>query len=104
MIEKPEAGTAPSRYAISGRYILQPEIFTILSSHKKGAGNEIQLTDAIIELAKTKPCFANLFLGKVYDCGTKIGFLKANVAYALSHSDLNKEFRQFTEQALKEMK
>jgi UTP--glucose-1-phosphate uridylyltransferase len=101
MVEKPEAGSAPSRYAISGRYVLQPEIFSLLAAHKKGSGNEIQITDAMIELAKTSAFFASLFPGVVYDCGTKIGFLKANMAYALTHPDLKKDFQQAVEEILR---
>jgi UTP--glucose-1-phosphate uridylyltransferase len=88
MVEKPKAGTAPSNLHISGRYILQPEIFEILEQGQRGAGGEIQLTDAMIALSKRQPFFAVRFDGTIYDCGSRIGFLTANVAYALARSDL----------------
>jgi UTP--glucose-1-phosphate uridylyltransferase len=88
MIEKPKAGTAPSNLHISGRYILQPEIFGILEKGERGAGGEIQITDAMINLAKTQPFYAVRFDGTIYDCGSKIGFLTANIAYALARQEL----------------
>jgi len=90
MIEKPRAGTAPSNLHVSGRYILQPEIFGLLGRHERGAGGEIQLTDAMVELAKdeSQPFYAVRFDGQIYDCGAKLGFLLANVAYALARDDL----------------
>jgi UTP--glucose-1-phosphate uridylyltransferase len=88
MVEKPKRGTAPSDLHISGRYILQPEIFAILEKGERGAGGEIQITDAMIELARSQPFFAVRFDGTIYDCGSKIGFLAANVAYALAREDL----------------
>ena len=88
MVEKPKRGTAPSNLHISGRYILQPEIFAILEKGERGAGGEIQITDAMIELARSQPFFAVRFDGTIYDCGSKIGFLAANVAYALAREDL----------------
>ncbi len=93
MVEKPKAGTAPSNLAISGRYILQPGIFDLLAKQERGAGNEIQLTDSMLKLKETEPFFAVRFVGSVYDCGSKIGFLMANVAYALSRPDIEGEFR-----------
>jgi UTP--glucose-1-phosphate uridylyltransferase len=88
MIEKPKPATAPSNLHISGRYILQPEIFAILERGERGAGGEIQVTDAMIELAQSQPFFAVRFDGAIYDCGAKIGFLIANIAYALARDDL----------------
>jgi UTP--glucose-1-phosphate uridylyltransferase len=88
MVEKPKAGTAPSNLHISGRYILQPEIFDILSEGERGAGGEIQITDAMIRLAKMQPFYAYRFDGTIYDCGSKIGFLAANIAYAMARPDL----------------
>jgi UTP--glucose-1-phosphate uridylyltransferase len=89
MVEKPKRGTAPSNLHITGRYILQPEIFPLLERQERGAGGEIQLTDAMIAMqASGKPFHAVRFDGKIYDCGTKIGFLLANVAYALRREDL----------------
>ena len=80
--------TAPSNLIITGRYILQPEIFDVLAAEKRGAGGEIQLTDAMIELAKTQPFYGLEFEGRSFDCGSKIGFLTANVAYALERDDI----------------
>ena len=88
MVEKPSQETAPSNLIITGRYILQPEIFDILASEKRGAGGEIQLTDAMIELARTQPFYALEFEGRSFDCGSKVGFLAANIAYALERSDI----------------
>ena len=93
MVEKPPKGTAPSRYIISGRYILQPEIFDILSNHETGAGGEIQLTDAMKRLSETQPFFGMAYEGRTYDTGTKLGFLMANVAYALERPDMSGPFR-----------
>ena len=93
MVEKPPKGTAPSNYIISGRYILQPEIFDILSNQEKGAGGEIQLTDAMIRLMQDQQFFGMKYEGRTYDTGSKIGFLMANVAYALDRDDLGPDFR-----------
>lgn len=96
MIEKPKQGTAPSNLHITGRYILQPEIFGLLGRHEKGAGGEIQLTDAMIALAGEgrQPFHAVRFDGAIYDCGSKLGFLTANVAYALERPDLGPALRE----------
>jgi UTP--glucose-1-phosphate uridylyltransferase len=88
MVEKPPREQAPSNLIITGRYILQPEIFDILASGKRGAGNEIQITDAMIELAKRQPFYGLEFEGRSFDCGSKVGFLSANVAYALARPDI----------------
>jgi UTP--glucose-1-phosphate uridylyltransferase len=88
MVEKPKQGTAPSNFIISGRYILQPEIFRILERIEKGAGGEIQLTDGMVELAKNQPFHGVCFDGRTYDCGSKLGFLTANIAFALERPDL----------------
>ena len=93
MIEKPKIEEAPSDLIISGRYILQPEIFTKLSQQKPGAGGEIQLTDSMIELLAEQDFYAYRFDGKTYDCGDKIGYLAANVAYALDRPDIGPKFR-----------
>jgi UTP--glucose-1-phosphate uridylyltransferase len=93
MVEKPPKGTAPSNFMISGRYILEPEIFALLAKGQKGAGGEIQLTDSMIELAKTQKFFARHFDGKTYDTGSKVGFLAANVAFALARPDIEPGFR-----------
>ncbi|HET9902196.1 MAG TPA: UTP--glucose-1-phosphate uridylyltransferase GalU [Xanthobacteraceae bacterium] len=94
MVEKPKPAEAPSNYAISGRYILQPEIFSLLETQETGAGGEIQLTDSMLTLAKTQPFFGYLFEGRIFDCGSKIGFLSANVAYALAREDIAPAFRK----------
>lgn len=88
MVEKPPAGTAPSNLMITGRYILQPEIFDILSSQAAGAGGEIQLTDAMRSLLMTQDFFALAYDGRSFDCGSKVGFLAANIAFALDRDDL----------------
>jgi len=88
MVEKPKSGTAPSNFIISGRYILQPEIFQILELVEKGAGGEIQLTDGMIQLARTQKFHGVVFDGRTYDCGSRLGFLAANIAFALDRSDI----------------
>jgi UTP--glucose-1-phosphate uridylyltransferase len=99
MIEKPKQGRAPSNLIISGRYILQPEIFQILELVEKGAGGEVQLTDGMIQLARTQKFHGVRFDGATYDCGSRIGFLAANVAFALDRHDLGpglkEELRKF---------
>jgi UTP--glucose-1-phosphate uridylyltransferase len=93
MVEKPKPADAPSNYMISGRYILQPEIFPLLERQTAGAGGEIQITDAMLKLAANQPFFGYRFDGRIFDCGSKIGFLTANVAYALARPDIAPEFR-----------
>jgi UTP--glucose-1-phosphate uridylyltransferase len=93
MVEKPPAGTEPSNLFISGRYILQPDIFHILETQPRGAGGEIQLTDAMATLMKTQDFHALEYEGTTYDCGDKIGLLRANVAFALRRPDLADEAR-----------
>ncbi len=93
MVEKPKQGTAPSNLAISGRYLLSPKIFELLATQPRGAGGEIQLTDAMVTLHRSEPFYAHVFEGRVHDTGTKLGFLTANVAYALERNDLRDEFR-----------
>ena len=88
MVEKPPQGTAPSNLAISGRYILQPEIFDVLKNQETGAGGEIQLTDAMATLMKSQAFHALEYAGVTHDCGDKIGLLRANVALALRRPDL----------------
>ena len=94
MIEKPPKGTAPSNLHITGRYLLNPEIFDLLARQERGAGAEIQLTDAMIRLQAQQPFFADRFDGTIYDCGSKIGFLAANIAYALEREDLAPALRE----------
>ncbi|TMJ25552.1 MAG: UTP--glucose-1-phosphate uridylyltransferase, partial [Alphaproteobacteria bacterium] len=100
MVEKPSRETAPSNLIITGRYILQPEIFDMLAAEKRGAGGEIQLTDAMIELAKTQPFYGLEFAGRSFDCGSKVGFLAANVAYALDRPDIAPAMREELERLL----
>jgi UTP--glucose-1-phosphate uridylyltransferase len=101
MVEKPPRGTAPSNLIISGRYILQPEIFDVLSDQEKGAGGEIQLTDAMKRLSQSQKFFGMTYKGKTYDTGSKLGFLMANVAYALERDDLAEPFRRELEALLR---
>jgi UTP--glucose-1-phosphate uridylyltransferase len=93
MVEKPKKGTAPSRFAVSGRYILQPEIFALLETQERGAGGEIQLTDSMLTLAKSQKFYGSVFHGRIFDTGMKIGFLTANLAYALARPGLGDELR-----------
>lgn len=88
MVEKPAPAVAPSNYYINGRYILQPEVFGILGTQAKGAGNEIQLTDAMLRLSQEQNFYARLYDGKTFDCGAKEGFIQANVAFALARDDI----------------
>ena len=88
MVEKPAPGTEPSNLFISGRYILQPEIFALLAAQERGAGGEIQLTDAMARLMGLQDFHAYEYEGTTYDCGDKVGLLRANVAYALKHAEL----------------
>ncbi len=94
MVEKPAVKDAPSNLIISGRYILQPRIFDLLSDHIKGAGGEIQITDAMQRLMKEQDFTGVKFAGKTYDCGSKIGFLSANVAFALDKEELAQNFKK----------
>jgi UTP--glucose-1-phosphate uridylyltransferase len=94
MVEKPEPSKAPSNLIITGRYILQPAIFDLLAVQNPGAGGEIQLTDAMIALSKKQPFYGLKFAGRSFDCGSKVGFLAANVAYALARDDLGPSMRE----------
>ena len=102
MVEKPKPGTAPSNLHISGRYILEPEMFAILDAGERGAGGEIQITDAMIRLAKKQPFYGLKFKGRSFDCGSKVGFLAANVAYALERDDIAPAFRAEIRKLLRE--
>ena len=88
MVEKPRLADAPSRYAIMGRYVLSPEIFPLLHTQQAGAGGEIQLTDAIRELAKSEPVWGVVYSGRRFDCGTQKGWLSANIQLALEDEEL----------------
>jgi UTP--glucose-1-phosphate uridylyltransferase len=101
MVEKPPQGTAPSNLSIAGRYVLQPGIFQALSAHERGAGGEIQLTDAMVRLMADQPFHAYEYEGVTHDCGDKIGLLRANVALALKRPDLGRAARAAVEGALK---
>ena len=94
MVEKPEKGTSPSNLIISGRYILNPEVFSILESIKKGVGGEFQLTDGMKALAGSQAFHGVRFDGKTYDTGSKVGFLAANVAFAMAREDIWPGFRE----------
>lgn len=95
MVEKPPADKAPSNLAIIGRYIFTPEIFGLIETTQRGAGGEIQITDAMRDLLKSQPFYAYSFEGKRYDAGDKLGFLEATVEFGLAHPDLGPRFRQY---------
>jgi len=101
MVEKPARGTEPSNLFISGRYILQPEIFGLLSDQQAGAGGEIQLTDAMVRLMHAQDFHALTYDGTTYDCGDKIGLLRANVAFALADAESGAEARAAVEALLR---
>ena len=92
IVEKPQPADAPSNLAVVGRYILPGEIMSILETTQRGAGNEIQLTDAIAELLSRQQVLAYQFTGTRYDCGSKFGYLQATVDYALQHAEIGEEF------------
>jgi UTP--glucose-1-phosphate uridylyltransferase len=101
MVEKPPKGTEPSNLFISGRYVLQPEIFAILESQERGAGGEIQLTDAMATLMQRQAFHALEYEGTTFDCGDKVGLLRANVAFALKRPDLGAAARAAVAELLK---
>jgi UTP--glucose-1-phosphate uridylyltransferase len=94
VVEKPSPEAAPSTMAIVGRYILSPEIFECIANLKPGTGGEIQLTDGISRLLKLERVMTYRYQGKHYDCGSKVGFLEATVAYGLKHPEVSREFRE----------
>lgn len=100
MVEKPAKGKAPSNYYINGRYILDAEIMNLLENQETGAGGEIQLTDSMLTLMDQQPFFGTPFAGETYDCGSKLGFLSANVALGLKDSELGTELGAFTKSLL----
>ena len=102
MIEKPELSEAPSNIAVLGRYIISPTIFELLEHTAPGKGGEVQLTDALKQLALVEPVWAYCFEGKRYDVGDKLGFLKATVDFALRRPDLGGPFRAYLEELMKE--
>lgn len=95
MVEKPRPEDAPSNVSVVGRYILTPAIFECISQVGRGAGGEIQLTDAIVKLLKGERVLAYEFEGKRFDCGSKLGYLQATVEYALNHAELKDDFRAY---------
>ncbi len=102
MIEKPNPDDAPSNLAIIGRYILTPKIFEYLGEGKKGAGGEIQLTDAMKKLLKEQPVYGYKFKGKRFDCGDKVGFQMANLAFALERPDMRDKLIKFIKEVQKD--
>jgi UTP--glucose-1-phosphate uridylyltransferase len=94
LVEKPDPAKAPSTMSIQGRYILQPEVFAHLDRQERGAGGEIQLTDALAKLVGKQPFHGFRFEGTRYDCGDKIGFLEANIAFALKRPDIGPQIRE----------
>ena len=95
MVEKPKPEAAPSRLAAIGRYILQPEVMDVLSAHKRGAGGEVQLTDAMAELIGSQPFHGYTYAGRRFDCGDKAGHVNANIALALERADIGADVRAF---------
>ncbi|PZO89181.1 MAG: UTP--glucose-1-phosphate uridylyltransferase [Sphingomonas sanxanigenens] len=102
LVEKPKQGTSPSNLAVIGRYILQPEVMTILAGQEKGAGGEIQLTDAMATMIGRQPFHAVTFDGTRYDCGDKAGYIQANLVLALQREDIGQEVRAFAVDLLKD--
>jgi UTP--glucose-1-phosphate uridylyltransferase len=101
LVEKPPVDEAPSNKIISGRYILQPEVMRTLEMQGKGAGGEIQLTDAMARMIGSQPFHAVTFAGRRFDCGSKTGFVEATLALALEREDMGAEVRQMAERLLK---
>jgi len=98
IVEKPKPAEAPTNLAVVGRYILTPRIFDLLENIPKGAGGEIQLTDAIAALLKEEQVLAYKFNGERYDCGSKLGYLQATVEYALQHPELGEDFGRYLQE------
>ena len=98
LVEKPDPEDAPSTLSIIGRYILQPEIFTHLSAFEKGAGNEIQLTDAMAKLLGVQPFHGLRFQGQHFDCGSRLGFIAANLAYGLKDAEIGADVAEILKQ------
>ncbi|HET9975987.1 MAG TPA: sugar phosphate nucleotidyltransferase, partial [Burkholderiaceae bacterium] len=95
IVEKPQPADAPSRLGVAGRYILTPGVLHEIATQPRGVGGEIQLTDGIAALLRREKVFAYRYEGQRYDCGSKEGFLEANVALALAHPQLAGEFRSY---------
>ncbi len=100
LVEKPKQGSAPSNLMIPGRYILQPEVMRVLESQEKGAGGEIQLTDAMAQLIGQQPFHGFTFDGQRFDCGDKAGYIQANLALALAREDIGPSVRAFAQALL----
>jgi UTP--glucose-1-phosphate uridylyltransferase len=98
LVEKPELGTAPSNLMIPGRYILQPEVMRVLETQGKGAGGEIQLTDAMAQMIGGQPFHAYKFGGRRFDCGDKAGYIQANIALALDRPEIGPAIRKFIDE------
>ena len=101
LVEKPKIEDAPSNLILSGRYILQPQVMRVLETQEKGAGGEIQLTDAMAQMIGSQPFHAVTFDGKRYDCGSKVGYIEANLAVALERPDMAAEIRAIAIDLLK---
>ncbi len=101
IVEKPSPENAPSNLAVVGRYLLVPEIFDKLESTGRGAGGEIQLTDAIADLLEDTDVYAYSFSGDRYDCGSKLGYLEATVAYGLAHKEIGEAFREILKEYIR---
>ena len=104
MVEKPKECEAPSKLYINGRYILQPDILDHLETQERGAGDEIQLTDAMLKLMKDQPFYGYHFTGRTFDCGSKEGFVEANLAFALWRPDLHDHIAMTAEELLESTK
>ena len=101
MVEKPAPGTAPSNFFINGRYILQPQIFELIARQSPGTGNEIQITDAMLQLMARQDFHAVPFEGRTFDCGSRLGFLEANLAFGMDDPDIARALRPLLEQYAK---
>ncbi|MDK4679519.1 UTP--glucose-1-phosphate uridylyltransferase GalU [Kingella negevensis] len=104
IVEKPKPEEAPSNLAVVGRYVLTPRIFDLLRNTGRGAGNEIQLTDAIARLVEYEPVLALPFAGTRYDCGSKLGYLEATLAYGLKHPETGAAFKELLQRYANEIK
>jgi UTP--glucose-1-phosphate uridylyltransferase len=100
LVEKPSPDKAPSTLAIIGRYVLDPAVFTELDKHTRGAGNEIQLTDALNKTINTVPFHGLRFEGRRYDCGTRVGFVEANLAFGLAHPEMADRLRPLVQKLM----
>jgi UTP--glucose-1-phosphate uridylyltransferase len=101
LVEKPDPKDAPSTLSIIGRYILDPGIFTALENQAKGSGGEIQLTDAMSKMISNVPFYGYRFDGKRYDCGDKVGYIEANIAYALQQDELKTQINDILKHFVK---